>query len=156
MPAETPIFVVFGDCEWAPKKDHFPKQIVATKMRAFVYLPNKNTVCQFFEEYHLNNKKTFLQNHQKTFFFQIFCWKLSFSIFSLFLFSFLQHKNIKYIFLFENPVFDTPTTCKQNKITSLHTICDLIKVQKNTIKMVKTSKTDLGPSFDATLGQVLT
>ena len=24
VPAETPIFIVFGDFEWAPKKDHFP------------------------------------------------------------------------------------------------------------------------------------
>ena len=25
LPAKTPIFVVFGDFDWAPKKDHFPK-----------------------------------------------------------------------------------------------------------------------------------
>ena len=25
VPAETPILVVFGDFEWVPKKDHFPK-----------------------------------------------------------------------------------------------------------------------------------
>ena len=27
VPAETPIFVVFGDFEWAQNKDHFPKTL---------------------------------------------------------------------------------------------------------------------------------
>ena len=47
--AETPIFVVFGDLEWPPKKVPFSqKQIVATKMRAFFYRLNTNSVCLFF------------------------------------------------------------------------------------------------------------
>ena len=34
VPAETPIFVVFGDFVWSQKEgDMFPKQIVSTKMR---------------------------------------------------------------------------------------------------------------------------
>ena len=64
--AETPIFVVFGDFEWAQKRTIFQKQIVATmntnsvpccqKMpfyhkKRFSSQPPKNTIVLFFENF---------------------------------------------------------------------------------------------------------
>ena len=89
VPAETPIFVVFGDFEWAPKKDHFAKQIVATKMHTFFDLPNTNSVCLFSKTWHFYKKGPFLFTTtppQNTIFLGFF-WNVRFPVFfSCFLF----------------------------------------------------------------------
>ena len=59
VPAETPIFVVFGDFVWAQGKDHFPKTDSCNEMRAFSYLPNTNRVYLFSKKCHFHNKVLF-------------------------------------------------------------------------------------------------
>ena len=46
LPAETPVFVVFGDLNGHQEKDHFPK--TEMKMRLVWHLPNTNSVYLFF------------------------------------------------------------------------------------------------------------
>ena len=81
-----------------------------------------------------------------------FFWDVPFPFF-IFLFLFLQpkkDKNKKYII---SKPFLTPRQ-PARKIAPLHTVC-VFKIPQNTIKLGKTSKTNLGPSFDATLDQIL-
>ena len=137
-PAETPIFVVFGGFEWTQKRTIFAKQIVATKMRVF-YLPNTNSVCLFFNAISANN--LFCSQPPPKHYFSGPIWNLV-SIFSYFLFFFLQHKedkNKKCTFLFENP-FLTPWHIAKNYFrTPTHHLC-FKDAQKNTIKLEKANK----------------
>ena len=72
-----------------------------------------------------------------------------FLFFHPFYFSNTKKTKTKILFWFENPFFDTRTTCKTNIFSPLHTICDLKNTQ-NTIELGKQAK-HLGPSFDPTL-----
>ena len=93
--AETPIFVVFGDFEWAQKKDHFPKTDSCNENAQFFYLPNTNSVCLFFKKMQFLQKNIFfVHNQPKNSIFLGFFF-ISFSMFSYFLFWFLQHKKDK-------------------------------------------------------------
>ena len=87
---KTPIFVVFGDFEWAPKKSTiFQKQIVATKMRTF-FLPSEHKQCLpiFLKNDIFTRKTSFLHKRPKnTIFLGFFCNFIFpfFFMFSLFL-----------------------------------------------------------------------
>ena len=77
VPAEAPIFIVFGDFEWAPKKGTiFQKQIVATKMRGFFSFRTQIVFDYFSEKWQFTTKNIFSQPPKKhnflCFFFEIF------------------------------------------------------------------------------------
>ena len=119
VPAETPIFVVFGDFDWAQKKGPFPKRDSATKMRAFFTFRTQIVFAYFLMPFLQNI--FFVHNHPKnTIFFFIFVFH-----FSYFLFFFLQHKKDKNkkctIFFFET-LFLTPWQTAQEIFAPLHTI----------------------------------
>ena len=131
----------------------FPKQIVATKMRVLLYLPNTNSVCRFFKQCHF--RKKIVHNHPKTLFFSFFV-EISFSKFFIFLFFFFQHKKTKsrsaLFFWKKKNFFYTLTNCPKNIFAHLHTICDFSDVRG------KQAKQNLfwpsfwpspGPSFDS-------
>ena len=59
VPAEAPIFVVFGDFLRAQKRTIFQKQLASTKRRVF-YLPNTNSVRLFFWENAILTQKSLL------------------------------------------------------------------------------------------------
>ena len=131
MPAETPIFVVFGDFEWAQKRTIFQKQIVATKMRGFFTFRTQIVFANFSKKCHFCRKKTssLFTTTQKhyfwggggIFFFEIFV----FHFFHIFSFSFSNIKKTKTKsahFFFENP-FLTPRQTAKTIFAPLHTIC---------------------------------
>ena len=105
----------------------------------------------------LQEKTSFLHKHPKTFFSVFFFLKFSFSIFSCFLFYFLQHKKQKqkvHIF-FENP-FLTPWQTAKKLFSHPYTLfVFFLRYPKNTIKLGKNKKywtkfwRNLGPSFDS-------
>ena len=160
MPAETPLFVVFGDFEWAQKRTIFQKQIVATKMRSF-FTFRTQIVFAYFSKNAISAKKHLLCSQPpKNTIFQSFSFFLIFAsmlfIFSLFLSPTYKRQNKECTFFSENPLFDTLTNWPKNIFAPLHTIC-VFKITKKHYKIgEKTSKKKLGPRFDATLGQVLT
>ena len=104
-------------------------------------------------------KKHFSSQPPKKHYFSRLFLQFDFSIFSCFLFFVFQHridKNKKCTFFFENPFFDTLTNCQKIIFAPLHTILCFLRYPKNTIKLGKQANKKLGPSFDATLDQVLT
>ena len=117
-------------------------------MRTFFDLPNTNSVCLFCLKNDVFTKKTsLLHKHPK---------KHSFS--GLF---FLQHKkdkNKKCTIFFRIPFFWHPDKLPKNFFAPLHTICVFSDAQKHykTGGGGKQANKTLGPSFDATLDQVLT
>ena len=111
----SPIFVVLGDFEWAQTRTIFQKQIVATKMRTFFYLPNTYSVCLFSKKIHFNNKNLLSSQPAKKHYFAVFIF--CFFIFFTFLFCFLQHKTkTKYarFFFFRIPFFSHPENPPKN------------------------------------------
>ena len=129
-------------------------------MRTFLTFRTQIVFAYFSKKSHFYKKKTiFVHNHPKNTIFLGFFLMFVFQFFSCFLFFFLQHKkdkNKKCTFFFETPFFDNLTNCQKNIFAPLHTICVFLRCPENTIKLGKTSKKNLGPSFDATLDQVLT
>ena len=105
---------------------------------------------------------TFLQkisvvhNHPKITIFLGLFWSYHFPCFPSFSFSFSNIKRQKqklHIFV-RKPFVDTLTNCQKIIFAP---ICDFKDAQKETIKLgKKQAKTNRGPSFDATLDQVLT
>ena len=61
VPAETPIIEVFGDFEWAPKKDHFPKTDSCNE-NAHIFLTFRTQIvfAYFSKEWHCYKKRPFL------------------------------------------------------------------------------------------------
>ena len=156
VPAETHIFIVFCHLEWPQRKDHFQKTNSCNENAPFLYRPNTNSVCLFSKNDIFTKKDHFLHNHPKTLF-SVFLLEFTFSFFSYLLFYFFQHKkdkNKKCTF-FPKTLFDTLTNC-QKIFSHPCTLFVIFKIPKNTLKLGKTSKTNLGPSFDATLDQVWT
>ena len=95
------------------KSTIFPKQIVATKMRAFFYRLNTNSVCLFFLKMTLK-KKPFSSQPPKNTIFLGFFWNLPLPFFSYCPFDLFQHKkdkNKKCTFFCRKPFFDTLTNC---------------------------------------------
>ena len=133
------------------KKQIWPKQIVATKMRFFFSLPDTNSVRQFSLKIHFLWSLTFLDDHlKKTYFYRVFFCYFPFFCFFLFSVSIFQHKkekNKKCNFLFENLIFDNPKFCKNTILTHCDTIC-VTKKAKNTRKLGENSKKKLGPVFN--------
>ena len=118
------IFVVFGDSEWVQKRIIYPKHIVATKMRAFFYLPNTIVFAYVKNAISAKKKKLFVHNHPKTLF--IFFFFVRFHFFHFFSFSFSNtkvKKKQKVHILFRKPFFDTLTNCQKVVFAPLHTIC---------------------------------
>ena len=158
MPTETPIFVVFGDFEWAPKKGAiFPKQIVATKMRLFCTFRTQIVLAYFSKRCHFDNKKPFLfTTTQKTLFFWVSFWKFPFPCVSSFLFWFIQHekdKSPKNIF-FRKPFFDTLTNCQKNIFAPLHRICVFLKTPPKHYKIGENKPNKSWTDFQLNLGQI--
>ena len=160
MPAETPIFVVFGDFEWAPKKGPFSKTDSCNENAQFFYLPNTNSVCLFFKKLPFLQKHLLCSQPPKKHNFSGFFWTSRFPCFSYFLVSFSNIKKTKTKSahsLFKNSFFDTLTNCQQIIFAPLHTIC-VFKITKKHYKIgekqaKKKSWTkfwrNLGPSFDS-------
>ena len=127
-------------------------------MRTFFDLPNTNSVCLFFKKWHFYKKGPLLfTTTPKTLFFWAFL-KCLFSSFFMFSLVFLRHKkdkNKKCTFFFRKPFSWQPDKLPQ-KISHPYTLFVSFKIPQNTIQLGKTSKKNLGPSFDATLDQVLT
>ena len=139
-------FLLFCNFRWNPyfysvfcftlfwsKKQFWPKQIVATKMRVFVSLPDTNSVRQF-----LLKIQFFWFSHfcmttlKKPYFYRFFAiFPFLFFFFFLFLFSNIKKKNKKCNFLFENLIFDNPKFCKNTILTHCDTICDTKKAKKH-------------------------
>ena len=107
----------------------------------------------------LQKKTSFLHKHPKNTIFLGFFWNFLFPFFSCFLFFFLQHKkdkNKKCTFFFENP-FLTPWQTAKKLFSHPYTLFVFFKIPKKHYKTgEKQAKKNLGPSFDATLDQVLT
>ena len=105
-------------------------------------------------------KKKILHNHPQNTIFLGFSWNFLFPFFSCFLFVFFQHKkdkNKKCTFFFRKPFFRHLDKLPKNIFAHLHTICVFLRYPKKHYKIgEKQAKTNLGPSFDATLDQVLT
>ena len=105
VPAQTPIFIVFGDVAWLQERCHFPKQIVATKCAFF--FPNTNSVCLFFKKCNFQPKHLFTTT-PKTQFFWAFFEKFLFQFIHISLF--FQHKKDKKqkVHIFYRKPFLTP------------------------------------------------
>ena len=112
VPAEAPIFVVFGDSVWPQKSDMYQKQIVSTKMclltfRTQIVFANFSKSCQFRKKNIL-----FVHNHPKHFF------SISSSCFWYFLFP--KQKKM----YFSITLFWHPDNLPKNIFAPLHTTCD--------------------------------
>ena len=92
VPAETPIFVVFGDFVWAQKRTIFQKQIIATKMRACLTFRTQMVFANFSKKCHFSKKDLWASQPPKEHYFSV-CFFLFH--FSSFLFCFIQHKKDK-------------------------------------------------------------
>ena len=102
----------------------------------------------------------FVHNHPKTLFFWAFVnFRFPCFFFNIFSFSFsnIKKTKTKSAHFFPKPSFDTLTNCQKIIFAPLYTICVFFKITKTHYKIgVKQAKTNLGPSFDATLDQGLT
>ena len=124
----TPFFVVFGDFEWAPKMDHFPKTDSYNENARFFCTFRTQIVFAYFLKHAILTKKTFFFTTPKKhcFFLVFFFFLFSFSMFSSFLFWFIQHKKgqkQKMHFIFSKPFFWRPDKLPKNLFAPLHTIC---------------------------------
>ena len=106
----------------------------------------------------LQKRPVFFTNAQKTLFFGLF-WNFIFPFFSCFLFLFSNIKKTKqkvHIF-FRKPFFDTLTNCQKIYFRTPTRYLCFFKIPKKHYKIGENKqKKNLGPSFDATLDQVLT
>ena len=107
----------------------------------------------------LQKKNIFLHNHPKTLFFWAFFEIFFFHFFHVFSFSFsnIKKTKTKSAHFFSKTLFSTPwQTAKKYFRTPTHYLC-FFKIPKKHYKTgEKQAKKNLGPSFDATLDQVLT
>ena len=95
-------------------------------------------VFTYFSKMSLQQKDLFLRNHPKKTLFSGLFWNCPFPCFSLFLFCSIRHEKrqkLKMHSFFENPFFDTPTTCPKKYFAPLHTICDFKLPPQNTKKL---------------------
>ena len=160
VPAETPIFVVFGDFVWL-QKGVISKQIVATKMRVFLHLRNTDRVCLFLKkEWHFWQKNLFAHNHPKNTIFLGFLWNCPFHIFDIFSFSFPNKDQNKkctpwqtakklYSHLYTPfVIFKIPQKHYETGEEQAKKILDQVLTQPWTKFWL--NKTNLGQSFDST------
>ena len=157
MPAEAPIFVVFGDFERAPKKDHFPKTDSCNKNAPFLYLPNTNSLSLFSKNaIFLTKKDHFLHNHPQNTIFWAFL-KVTFSIFSSFLFglsNIIKIKTQNAFFVLAESLFWHPDKLPNQYFrTPTHYFCFSKTPQKKTYNWRKTSKNKSWIDFQLNLGQ---
>ena len=117
----------------------------------FAYFSKK---WQFYKKKHFSS-----QPPKKHYFSGLFFEIFFFHFFHVFSFSFSNIKKTKTKsahFFFENPFFDTLTNC-QKIFSHTYTLFVFFKIPKKHYKTgEKQAKKNLGPSFDATLDQVLT
>ena len=150
MPAETPTFVVvFGDFVWmGTKRTLFQKQIAATKMRAFFTFGTQIVFANFSRKCRFNKKDRFSSRPPKKHYFSVLL-KFSFSMFSSFLFRFIQHnkdKNKRCI-CFRNPLFfDNSTTCTK-RFSHPYTHLCFFRCPQNTLKLVKNKQHKISDRF---------
>ena len=129
----NPYFCIVWWLWMSTKKDHFPKQIVATKIRVF-YLPNTIVFACFFLKNAILSKWPFLfTTTQKTLFF-VFFEIILFHVFHFFFFSCSNIRQKKCTFSFENPFVWHPGKLPKNYFCT---------------------RTNLGPSFDSKKTQIL-
>ena len=132
------------------KSTIFPKQIVATKMRAFFYRLNTNSVCQFFKKMtFLQKKEHFSSQPPKKHYFLGFFWNFPFPCFSYCPFYLFQHKkdkNKKCTFFFENP-FLTPWQTAKKSFSHPYTLFVFFRPAKNTIKLGKNKQKTILDGF---------
>ena len=156
VPAETPIFVVFGDCVWSQKKWHSDsvnenaRFFAFRAQKGFAYLSHKCHSCK---------RKTFCSQPPNKLF-QLYKIVL-FRFYSSILFFFLRHKKDKnkklHCFFFEqkmhcfsNTLFWHPDK-HQKTIRTPTPLLVILKMPPNTLKLEKkTRKQNHGPSVDAT------
>ena len=127
-------------------------------MRTFFSFRTQIVFAYFSKKWHFYKKKTsFLRKHPKTLFFWVFL-TFSFSIFSCFLFFFLQHKKTKTksAHFFSKTFFLTPWQTAQKLFSHPYTLFVFFKIPKKHYKTgEKQEKSwtkfwrNLGPSFDS-------
>ena len=126
------------------KRTIFQKQIVATKMRTFFYLPNTNSVCLFFPKMTFWQKKTiFLHNHPKTLFFWVLFLKFSFSLFfQIFLFTFsnIKKTKTKSAHFFSRTLFLTTWQIAKKIFSHPYTLFVILNIPKKHYKIGKKNK----------------
>ena len=139
------------------KRTTFPKQIVATKMRTFLTFRTQIVLANFSKKWHFYKKGPFVHNHPKNTIFLGCFWNVCFPFFHVFSFSFsnLKKTKTKSAHFFSKTLFWQPDKLPKNYFHA-PTLFVFLRYPKNTIKLGKPAKTNLGPSFDATLDQVLT
>ena len=137
------------------KKDHFPKTDSCNENARFFYLPNTNSVCLLFKNA-ISAKNLFVHNHpQNTIF--LFFFEFCFPFFHIFSFSFsnIKKTKTKSAHFFSKTLFWHPDKLPKNYFrTPTHYLC-FFKIPPKHYKIGENKK-NLGPSFDATLDQVLT
>ena len=129
----------------------FPKNRVSTKMRVF-FTFRTQIVFAYFSKMSFWQERPFSSKSPKNAIF-LFFWNVPFPFFH-FLFCFIQHKN-KNAHLFRKPFFDTLTNCPK-LLSHPYTLFVIFKIPPKHFKIGGKGKTNLRPSFDPTLEQVLT
>ena len=162
VPAETPIFVVFGDLVWSRKSEIFQKQIVSTKM-PFFRLPKTNSVLQFLKKCLLSKITLLFPTTQKAQFFCFLFEVVLLHVFHLFSFSFssIKRQNKECIFLSKTPFWHPDNL--QTKISSdPHTLFVISKYPEKHYKIGENRQKyswtnfwcNFGPTFDIKKGQI--
>ena len=110
----------------------------------------------FSENWHFDKKRPFFfTTTQETLFFWAF-FEILFFLFFIFLFTFsnIKETKTKSAHFFSRTLFLTTWQIAKNIFSHPYTLFVILNIPQNTIKLGKTSKKSLGPSFDATLDQV--
>ena len=152
---------MFGDFEWAPKKYHFPKTDSCNENAHLFFTFRTQIVFAYFsKKWHFYKKKTsFLHKHPKNTIFLGFFWNFLFPFFHVFSFSFsnIKKTKTKSAHFFSKTLFLTPWQTAKKLFSHPYTLFVFFKIPKKHYKTgEKQAKKNLGPSFDATLDQVLT
>ena len=156
MPAEAPIFVVFGDFGWAPKRDHFPKTDSCNENARFCTFRTQIVLAYFSKNAILTRKTIFLHDHPKNTIFWVF-FKASFLFFHIASFGLSNIKKTKrkMHFFSEKPFFYTLTNCQKKICSRPYTLFVLLRHPKKTTKLgKKQTQKKSWTDFQLNLGQI--
>ena len=155
----NPYFCSVCDFEWAQQKGPYSKTDSCNENVRFFTFRTQIVFAYFSKMPFLQKTLFFVHNHPKTLFFWPFFEIFVFHVFHMFSFSFsnIKKTKTKSAHFFSKTLFLTPwQTAKNYFRTPTHYLC-FFKITKKHYKIgKKPSKQNLGPSFDATLDQVLT
>ena len=142
----------------ATKKDHFPKKKSCNENARFFTVWTQIVFAYFLKNDNFTKRTIFLHNHPKNTIILGFFWHFPFPFFHIVLFTFsnIRKTQTKSAFFFWKPIFWHPDKLPKFYFRApTHYLC-FFRPAKNTIKLGKHAKQNLGQIFNATLDRLST